>query len=483
MKITGHAKIRNRFDIVCKDIITGEEQKYQAHNIVLNNMFTRLLSFYDFFSYIRFGTGTGTLLPTRTSLFEDAGYKSTTIVSSVRELPTSYQMRSIVLQPEEHVGKVLTEVGVAYGTASTNLVTHAFIEDSEGNPIGIVKTDTMVVTIYATIFFELGELTSMYGGQWRWVMPLSKNELVSYLMGATYPTQRFRVTQVVGFGSGTGPSHGYSSNILTGDWTKDVANKRVTTPVRRLGVDIGNGKVRGFGLGSSDLSGTFRGQFPIAGFFSQHAIEGEQVGVGDGVTTKFNPVWDMITAATVYVDGVAVDPADVTIVTGDVAGKNVAMLLEGIVSSGDVGLGPLLWGASVALPRYSSSYIDVTIPAGLAAELGQLCFSASNDVSVTLYTRATKLDEWMPLLSGVTQGTHAITIPVGHALLRLTVRNTASYDRTISDFALNRSEDKSIFTFATPPAEGAVITADYTVPYIPKDVNHVLDLQCAIQWG
>ena len=50
MKITGKTNIKNRFDIECKDIRTGEVQKYQAHNIVLDQMWTRLVNFKEFSS-------------------------------------------------------------------------------------------------------------------------------------------------------------------------------------------------------------------------------------------------------------------------------------------------------------------------------------------------------------------------------------------------------------------------------------------------
>ena len=194
MRVDAKATIRNRFDIECRDIVTGEVQKYRAHNIVLDAMWSRLVNFQSFFNYIHFGTGDGELSPERTSLFSHLGTKAASTVSSQRALPTSYRQRRIILNPEEYVGQEITEVGVAYGSGSTNLVTHAFLEDSEGNPISIVKTDTMVVTIYATIFFELGELESMYGGKWRWVMPLANNDLLSYLMGSTFPTTSFLVT-------------------------------------------------------------------------------------------------------------------------------------------------------------------------------------------------------------------------------------------------------------------------------------------------
>src|SRR5690606_31191910 len=51
--------------------------------------------------------------------------------------------------------QTITEVGVAYGSSASNLVTHAMIKDAEGNPLSIDKTDIDVIEIYATIFVTL----------------------------------------------------------------------------------------------------------------------------------------------------------------------------------------------------------------------------------------------------------------------------------------------------------------------------------------
>ena len=488
MKVTGKANIRNRFDIVCRDIRTGEETKYQAHNIVLDSMWSRLVNFQPFFDYIHFGTGTGTLSPSRTSLFSHLGTKSASSDVVRRALPTSWRRRQIVLNPEEYVGHELTEVGVAYGSSSSNLVTHAFIEDSEGNPISIVKTDTMVVTIYATIFFELGELTSMYGGQWRWVMPLTHNELLKYLMGESYPTQYFWVSSVIGFRTdGTAPgSHGKSSGILPTEWTKDAANKKVTTPVRRLGITVGNGPIRGFGLGRSDLSGTFRGQFPIAGVFAGTTIEGEIVGVGDGETTGFDLAWEDAENITVYIDGVAVEQGGYAVaarrniflgapVVDLVGDEDYSVLTDGVIGSGGI--------------RTTDVDIDVGIDVGEdygAREVNSLRayhgYGVGAGTTITLYGSTNPdFSGGVQLASGVFSHSSwsTITFPAAaYRYYRLVRASSSSDTREVELLSAARH-----ITFATPPAAGAVITADYTVPYIPKDENHVLDLQCSIQWG
>ena len=455
MKVTARANIKNRFDIEVKDIVTGEIQNYQAHNIVLDAMWSRLVNFQTFFVNIHFGTGTGTLAPTRTSLFTHLGTKAATDTASARALPTSHRQRQIVLNPEEHVGSVITEVGVAFGATSTNLVTHAFLEDSEGNPISITKTDTMVVTIYATIFFELGALTDMYGGKWRWVMPLANNELLSYLLGGTYPTQQFRVTLARGFGLGTAcVSHGQSAAILVADWTRDAANKRVTTPVRRLGITIGNGAVRGFGLGSSDVLGAFRGQFPIPGVHTSRAIS-ETLGTGDGVRTAWDLLWNEAVpgSVTVRVDGVPAAPTVNELISYVGARLN----------------------NPAALPA-GNGYGAAFSPDGV-----YLAIAHSTSPFVTIYRRDgntfTRLSNPAALPAGT--GLSAAFSPDG---VHLAIVHSTSPFMSVYDGAYSTGRTHNII-FASPPALGTTITAEYAIPYIPKDANHVLDLQCRIQYG
>lgn len=497
LRVDAKANIRNRFDIECRDIVTGEVQKFQAHNIVLDQMWSRLVNFQSFFEYIHFGTGDGSLSPTRTSLFSHLGTRAASDVSSLRELPTSYRQRSIVLNPEEYVDEEITEVGVAYGSGNTNLVTHAFLEDSEGNPISIVKTDTMVVTIYATIFFELGELESMYGGQWRWVMPLANNELLSYLMGATYPTQQFRVTAAPEFSDGTAPgSHGQSANILVANWIKDAVNKKVTTPVpattTRLGVTDGNGEVRGFGLGSSDTSGTLRGQFPITGVFTSHAITGESLGAGDEVATGFNLDWNDPQSLVVYADEEAVDAGDYTTapkikgtdlfklkspqwLSGTLPGETLTNLTDGntgtqvtITPQGQFGIDT---GASVSVDKFRVRTGSINAYGGGYPML----LKGSNNADFSDATLIATLN--MP--STTNYWGEVSFSPVSYRYYRIEKDLNGSV--TVSDVELLTADDQ--ITFHTPPALGTVITADYTVPYIPKDSNHVLDLQVAIQYG
>ena len=396
-----------------------------------------------------------------------------------------------MLNPEEFVGATITEVGVAFGATNTNLVTHAAIKDAEGNPISIgPKTAEQVITIYADIYFELGAFDAMYSGQIRWVQPLANNELLAYLMGGTYPTQQFRVTRAPEFSNGTAPgSHGQSANILVADWIKDAANKKVATPVRRLGVSVGNGEIRGYGLGSSNTAGTIRAQYPISGVYTGKRIEGEVLGVADGVKTVFNPLWEMISnsvAAVLCNDGIEINSADYIVNYGTPVGRNTVKYFKNFSATG--GVDPLtIMLDQFGVPSAGTILFYAELPAELISEINQFAVTLSASLStMAMHSRENSGDAWTQIFSvGTVSGgvnTYNITLPAGHKLLRFTFTHGSTGTITVSGFQLNRADWKDIFKFHTPPASGT-ITAEYTVPYVPKDSNHVLDLQATIQYG
>ena len=501
MKIEGKAGIRNRFDIhiqtidksdpirnlinslICKvnkrfgldiprwyKILSTEQLK--AENIVLDAMWTRLVNFTPYFVNIHYGTGTGTLAATRTSLFAHRGTKTATTESATRALPTSSWVRKITLAPEEEVGQTLTEVGVAFGSTSTDLVTHALITDAQGNPISLTKTATQVVTIYATIFIELGAEDAMYGGKWRWVTPLANNELLSYLMGSSYPAVTFS----------TFPASGASGNIL---WVKDASNKRVTTPVVRLGTTTSNGYVRGFGLGA-----TFRGILPITGVYASKRVEGEALGTGNGTSTNFNPVWGGLTGATPAVVYVAGTPSANCVVS-------YTTPLDGNILPYAIDVDEQRTGNSIlSLVLAGGGSFPIGVNSSMFFELSQAQYNMGpthlqghvpgTAVDMRLFSRQSTGDSWearTPLTAISSAQNIPISLPAGHRLLRIDVSRAGGSSSVSSSYIRVVAPLKPVFAFATPPASGAAITADYSIPYIPKDSNHVLDLQCAIQYG
>jgi hypothetical protein len=164
MQIKEKVLLHNKFDVKVVDSRTGEvKQTATAYNVILNYYFnSRLLDspMYktsDLLTYIAIGTGTGTPAITDTGLFTHLTRKAVTTLETVYEYPTSHTTRQIKLEATECNGYNITEVGFeAYrsGTWSSYyyLMTHAMLQDSEGNQIAIAKTDVDVVYITATFY-------------------------------------------------------------------------------------------------------------------------------------------------------------------------------------------------------------------------------------------------------------------------------------------------------------------------------------------
>ena len=187
-KIEQHAAIHNRFDVIVQDARTGQvKQTAVAYNIILNKWFNSvsytggLYAEYTHLTQIGLGTGTGTLAVTRSDLFTALVYKTATVVETVYASPTSYVTKEIRLEAEEYVGSTITEVGFrdTYATYK-QLVTHAFLKDSEGNQIAIAKTADDVVIVRGTFYVTF---TNGGFGTNGIYAPPSENKVISCLFG------------------------------------------------------------------------------------------------------------------------------------------------------------------------------------------------------------------------------------------------------------------------------------------------------------
>ena len=287
MKTSVKANIHNRFDIVKRNIVTGEETRYYAENIVLDQMYTRLCARSTFFVYIAYGTGTGTLSASRTSLFTHKGMVAATTDATSKALPTSWWRRYIVLDPEDEVGTVITEIGVAYSSSSTNLVTHAMLRDMNGNIVSLEKTALDVLTIYATIYvtFSTTDDSVVLCG-----LP-DRNPLINYLIGGTaWPTTYFFAGESTLVKLSTSCALGSYPAIYTSgaiSWTVDIENKKMVTDTKRAGVDDANGDLTEFGIGESLSNPIFSVSIPSAGIYSGLTLTDVSAGTGDGAEIDF----------------------------------------------------------------------------------------------------------------------------------------------------------------------------------------------------
>lgn len=316
MNIDLSAKIHNRFDIEVVDAETGKvKQRAQAFNVVCNSYFNTILSGGTAaFAGVQYGTGSGTPSASDVSLFAYSGYialsnpaYSYDASSKVGRLTGTFQ-----LGVSAAVGVTLTEVGCAKAAGNGNLVTHALLQDMNGNPISITKTNTDVINITATLFVHLHDyngtnvLIESYqttGGMTRWLFGNGSSHSfpILYLYGSrsasNAPGTTIRQTQSVPVSV-----HG------------DAANKKLTM-TSRLEIDKGNvdGGIKylhGYdykaaGAGSDFYAGSISVPIGSGCDIEGYTVTGESVGTGDGSRTAFTLKFDCASALTVYLNGAA----------------------------------------------------------------------------------------------------------------------------------------------------------------------------------
>ena len=462
MQVNTKIDIHNRFDFEVRDAITGElKQQATAYNIVLNQMYTQLVNFLTYHNNIHFGTGSGTLAATRTTLFTWLGQKASSNEELIKALPTSSWKKKIVLNPEEFVGSTITEVGIGSSATASSIVTHALLQDSEGNPISITKTSVDVVTIYATVYvtFSTPNTSVKFVG-----MP-NANVLVNYLIGgALFPTCQFyagglpipRDELQATIAAGIDPALGNTGAVTTANWTKDVNNRKATTPATRFATTVGNGHVAEMGFGSANTSPVFSSVLPVAGTFTGQAYTGVSVGTGNGSLTQFTLPSRNVRAGTITmkVDGTAT--AHTASASGFLAGVNPPTTMP---------------GNTVLSLAWHTIGTDAYLAAG----------SWTSD--------ATKFT-WYKLVNGLLVAQTAPTTMPGntiyfcawHTIGSDTYLAVGSGVAAADRFRLYRNLNNiTEITFASAPT--GTITADYTVDGIHKTDQYVIDVSFALQYA
>ena len=281
MEIKGaYASIHNKFDIFELDATTmGVIGKYKAENIVLDRMFTRLCAFNPFFNNIVFGSGTGTLSVGRTTLFNRIGYKAAETTELIRAYPTSILTRKIRLGADEYNGLYIREVGISDDSTSIN--THAFIADSEGQPLEIEKTNQKIVDIYATTYINLYNVD--------WGLFWYGNGLRDYLTGGSIGSEQIGISYA-----------GNNDDIVL------VSGQRTNSPTEKWVKSLGTFSELMFNKDVKYidwLSTGLRCVLPRTGVLQNDQRTGVVLGMGDGTKKTFPLPNKNIKNLVVYVDG------------------------------------------------------------------------------------------------------------------------------------------------------------------------------------
>jgi len=519
-KLEQHAVIHNRFDVIVQDAKTGKvKQTAVAYNIILNRWFNCLTASggisweCNHLQYISFGTGTGTLDVTRTTMFSQLGLKAVTVIDTVYDHPTSYVTKEIRLEAEEYNDSTITEVGFQDSFSNNRyLVTHAFLKDSEGNQIAIAKTDSDVVIIRGTFYATFTQGGFGTNGIYA---PESENLVVSCIFGEN------SLPMVVAFSRFDNDTparmgeryHGRKTTALS-SCTVDTTGWEIDYPVLTWSdTECVNQTVRQIGMpGFAAIS------LPDSSMFTPLAISHLAIGTGDGSTTEFDigsPLFEP-DSETIYVDGVAqtrgtdytADPtnnmtdmrenywtAEMTALSDNVEFGN----LKTRTMSSTPYYDPIAWWICTNVGYYPSSctvssttpiWIDfgvtrdcnrmkfeiITVP---SAQLDNMAIEYSDDnVNWTAVTVTRSEQVWsFPLTSA---RYWRVYIPSYSWSYPLQFYNFPTRDSLVTGTTFFLGKVAPGLTFATAPAAGAAIEASFTLNYPYKTANNLLKFTASL---
>ena len=322
-----------------------------------------------------------------------------------------------------------------------------------GNPITITKTDTDILTIYATVYIHWnvqGSNGVKYVPSSHWfgttLFPSGNDIVLSLVKGFTSDSHS---------SSHTYP-HSYQPPIATGD----ASTKSWTVRTERYGVNDANcyGCI-GFLIRSQELE-TFH--IDLKGVYQ---ITNEVVGTGDGVTTTFDLHFDLPYDVSLYVDGV-LQSSGYTVYK-ECHYKDTSYFEKLNVQSTDQIHVPISIGSTSDYILYNPYHQDIAI--------SKITTKNSHNVQDYSYVYASNdLVNWSPKLTN--ESTVPETIPVEYQHYK--------YWKHVGGYVAYVIEDyEHAIVFDNPPPAGSVITASYKTPFLPKDSDHVFDIGFTIYLG
>lgn len=515
MNIKEKIGIHNRFDIEVIDSRTGEvKQKARAYNRILNSLWGRLLinasgGSYgnmmggEYSRYTFYGSGSGTPSASDTSLFHHEGVVENTIHNYGQDSDNHIAWVTKVIQLSEQmaVGVTLTEVGIGYGTASNNLCTHAMLEDMNGNPISIVKTDVDVINIYATIYLHWSTDNYILNANLTYGGGRSEISLRYWLFGLKNDLYYDYPEMIHIYLGKEAILSQNSDNNIANDYlncektiTNDVSNKRTVWAITRLGVNSGNMK-GGLGCGIIASSGMAPNMFiDFPAILGGTDITNEAIGTGDGETTEFAFDFDFPSAVSVYKNGVKMT-SGYTIKNIPAAGGNAVSGVAGCLrtirdSSTPNNHKPLIErliqnGASSVEVIGGRGTPKTTILYNRAYEVGVASINSHSCTALQVFI-SDDLNTWTKIVDTTAYNqTYNLTSEEQHAkYFKIVATISASPSYTLGGCYINcNSNEGKALVFNTAPANGDVITADYHTPYVAKDSDHVYDLSITWQFG
>ena len=545
MELKQQINLHNEFTIEVHDAITGKlKQTAKAYNLILDQGFAKIITHfsyavsvhfdqvnylqimapgvdtssyreYRFGGYIQYGRGTGALSPTRTQLFNRISGRYAEFHAKEWNPQNSigFHTRKIIINASEHVGEVFTEIGLASHSDATWLSTHAIIEDSEGNPIAITKTDLDVITIYSKVWVTvsmdypntaIGEFIERFFINNGVLLQTSLNSphqrYQVYAGQSAFPVTPMQVANI----------HQVSSVIFNNNdlgVVYSTANKNIKFNFR-FNTNVANSKLWEIAFGvyvkrnestaTSVYSPLFRSVMPISGAWNGKTITGENVGVGDGVNKKFNLKWTEIRpeSDTIYINGVPkIRNVDYVIHYKLLSGTNLA-LKRVYSNNGTINGSPskLCDGDIVTDVDFRVSdfpqHVQIDAPEAEGNLINKLRIYVKTNPLRAFELQGLDNGSWVTIVDSEVPNTASVWqeftfTPVSYESYRFVVKSAwnATLQRYVGEVELLVSAPTHTIEFTNAPALNDTITGDYTVDFIPKDENHVLDVKLDLQFG
>lgn len=495
-KPTASFGIHNRFDIEVIDAETGKlKQEAKAYNVICNQLWTRWAAKQTYFAYIQYGSGNGTPSATDTQLFNYVGeQQATNETPSIDYKNGVFSLRKqIQLAAGTAVGVTITEVGIAYYTGKTTLCTHAMLQDMNGNRVSIAKTATDVVNIYATVYVHFNP-NGYNGGHIRLGGCVLTRSLFAVLCGHSteYPNRMYHThtdtaNMYDGWYGGYPSDIENSNDFLSVTTTCNAENKTITITPARIESSMWNGgglRYIGFWTfasgGGSNLYEPWCFLRPGGSWFPYSQITAEAVGTGDGSTVDYSLEFPFVYDMKVYIDGI--ETTDFTYDHAPNTATNMYTYMQMLHpdSTPDNHIDIVYGSYNPHVPArilYNPAYA-LGISAVKSYTSTEIC--ASNDL------KTWHVIQPITAPANSTGSTITTNVPSEYANYKYwkgtnTVTSTLKYK--IPDFIPPSTFTGKTLHFNTPPAAGAVITADYKTDTIAKDANHVFDCSVTIQLG
>ncbi len=487
MKVEAKCGIHNRFDIEVRDAVTGElKRTAYAENMILDRGFERVLNFQSYFTNIHFGKGTGAITPSRTTLFNSLGYKTAEVVEQDYSLPTAKVVKKIQINPDEFVGETFTEVGISNSTTLIN--THALIKDAEGNDLALTKQPLEVLIIYATVFVTLNNANGVS------FSVAENNLLLKYFLEQSAVTTS---NSYISLGSSNIDSPafiGLEENFKAPVITRDISKKELYFS-NRFEIQEGNGNIREVGLFN-----VLRSKIPD--IYPPVNLSDFVIGVGDGTSVEFEyfpetsnviiKLNDVITndynvVNDSYLTGEKKHPLPAFVDINEEYTENLFYdypFLRGV--NNDYGVSSDLvriQGASTYYFKAKQSLKNKIFGFGAAAGGGispwggRIRIASSPDGE-------TYSNNVFTIISSSSGTLYSEIINTDDLWFRIILDHTGSGNPSYVYFCCyleNPTPTKIVFD--DPPPSGAKITADFTVPYIPKSSDYILDVEFTLQFG